>query len=173
MIAPAGLSLPSRAYLPGQGSEPERGLLERAKALVPKKFEGGVPVDHPAVCYGIALFYAGFFWEAHEVLEAVWKAAPKNGRDRIALRALIQLANAGFKGSLGQAAAQARLLGEVRAELFELSVRRPGPQRGNFADSPDIAALISLLRAVEEGTDLLRGLMTYGLQKNAKYCQNR
>lgn len=48
-----------------------------AKALVPAAFRGYVPARHPALRYGLALNERGYFWEAQEVLEAVWAAAPK------------------------------------------------------------------------------------------------
>jgi hypothetical protein len=120
------LRLPLHAYVPGQGMEPDRAPLEQAKALVPERFAAGVPAQHPALQFGVELYEAGYFWEAHEVLEAVWKAAPMNGRDRIALRALIQFANAALKKRMGQHTAHGRLLEDAFAALWELSLRPDG-----------------------------------------------
>ena len=133
MSAPA-LDLPGWAYLPGKTPAPDRAPLERAKALVPKAYENGVDPRDPAFRYGLALHDAGFFWEAHEVWEAVWKAAPKNGCDRLVLRALIQLANAKLKLRMSRARAAARLVEEAQAELAEAG------RRGCAAETRGLAA---------------------------------
>lgn len=125
--APAKLELPRWVYTPGETPEADDDTLSRAKALVPQRFDAFVPFDHPALRYGFALNDAGFFWEAHEILEAVWQAAPKGGRDRILLRACIQIANAGLKKRLGRERAVERLLADARAELNELAARVPKP----------------------------------------------
>lgn len=129
MSAPS-LGLPRWVYLPGLTSEPDREPLERAKALVPPFYESCVHATDPAFRYGLALHDAGFFWEAHEVWEAVWKAAPKNGCDRLILRAVVQLANAKLKLRMGRAAAASRLLAEAEAELAEAAHRGCGADRG-------------------------------------------
>ncbi len=134
------LPLPRWVYLPGGALPPDADALERAVALVPARFDGRVPRDHPALAYGLALNDAGFFWEAHEVLEALWRAAPPGGRDRILLRACIQVANAGLKHRLGRSRAVARLIAEAIAELEELAVRGSGPA-GGFADGYAVAKL--------------------------------
>lgn len=121
------LELPRWIFTPGETPEPDDAALSRAKALVPARFDEFVPFDHPALRYGFALNDVGFFWEAHEILEAVWQAAPKGGRDRILLRACIQIANAGLKNRLGRARAVARLLSEARTELAELRARATTP----------------------------------------------
>ena len=121
------LELPRWVYTPGETAEPDDVALTRAKALVPPRFDAFVPFDHPALRYGFALNDAGFFWEAHEILEAVWHAAPKGGRDRFLLRACIQIANAGLKNRLGRARAVERLLSDARTELGELTARAPKP----------------------------------------------
>ena len=119
------VAFPRWVYIPGKGGEPDRDTLERAKALVPSRFDRIVPADHAALIYGLTLNDDNFFWECHEILEAVWKAAPQGGRDRILLRALIQIANANLKQIMGQPAAVARLFAEALAELDELAVRQP------------------------------------------------
>jgi Domain of unknown function (DUF309) len=139
----AHLVMPRRAYLPGESGEPDRAPLEKAKALLPARFDHFVPADDAAFRYGLALHDNGFFWEAHEVWEAVWKAAPMNGRDRIALRALIQFANAGLKRRMGRAPAVRRLLDEVAAALTELIARGQAPQLESVAGRLGAAALLS------------------------------
>jgi predicted metal-dependent hydrolase len=148
--APA-LDLPRWAYLPGKTPAPDRAPLERAKALVPKAYENGVDPRDPAFRYGLALHDAGFFWEAHEVWEAVWKAAPKNGCDRLVLRALIQLANAGLKLRMGRPQAAARLVEEARGELAEAVRRGCAAEAGGLA----AASLEDLMTTVAVSPDVV------------------
>ena len=146
MSAPA-LDLPRWAYLPGTTPEPDRAPLEHAKALVPKAYENGVDPRDPAFRYGLALHHAGLFWEAHEVWEAVWKAAPKNGCDRLVLRALIQLANAKLKVRMGRPAAALRLLDEAAGELAEAARRRGAVDLGLLSGT-DLKLILDDIRAV-------------------------
>src|SRR5437660_12337562 len=91
----AKLPLPQWAYVPGETAEAEadHDALWRAKALVPSRFRDFVPARHPALRYAIALNDAGYFWESPEILEAVWAAAPRGGRERSLLGACIASAN--------------------------------------------------------------------------------
>ena len=119
----AAMATPGWAYDPGRDRAPDREPLEIAKQLLPPRFERFVPADDAAFQYGLMLHDGGFYWEAHEIWEAVWKAAPMNGRDRLALRALIQIANAGLKLRQARPRAAARLIEEARGLLGELSAR--------------------------------------------------
>src|SRR6195952_3696311 len=144
----ANLPLPQWAYVPGESAEAEADheTLWQAKALVPARFRDYVPARHPALRYGITLNAAGYFWESQEILEAVWAAAPQGGRERILLRACIQIANANLKLRMGKPHAASRLFGEALAELNELSVRKATGEGGGFADAFPTTALAGLLR---------------------------
>ncbi|MBV9064743.1 MAG: DUF309 domain-containing protein, partial [Methylobacteriaceae bacterium] len=120
---PVTPAMPRWPYNPGTDSAPDCGPLEVAKQLVPRRFERFVPAHDHAFQYGLALHDTGFFWEAHEIWEAVWKAAPMNGRDRLALRALIQIANAGLKRRQARTRAASRLIEEARGLIGELVAR--------------------------------------------------
>src|ERR1700681_1160640 len=141
------LPLPQWAYVPGETAEAEadHDTLWQAKALVPSRFRDFVPARHPALRYGMALNNAGYFWESQEVLEAVWAAAPQGGRERILLRACIQIASANLKLRMQKPHAAARLLGEALAELKALGARRAAAAGGGFADGFPTAALAALL----------------------------
>jgi hypothetical protein len=97
------LPLPARRHVPGSGSQPDAPPLAAARA------------DPQGLAYGIDLYNRGFFWEAHEVWEAVWLASAPNSGRRQGLRMLIQMANAGLKLAMGKPRAFARLAGEVAA----------------------------------------------------------
>lgn len=47
--------------------------------------------------YGIDLFNAGYYWEAHEAWESLWHACGRTGRTADFLKGLIKLAAAGVK----------------------------------------------------------------------------
>ena len=145
-VPPSSLALPRWAWIPGVESEADHETLAMAKTLVPARFNGFVPARHPALRYGLGLNDAGFFWESHEILEAVWAAAPQGGRERILLRACIQIANANLKLRMGRFHAASRLFGEALAELNELGVRKASGAGGGFADAFPTAALAGLLR---------------------------
>ncbi|QPF91514.1 DUF309 domain-containing protein [Bradyrhizobium commune] len=143
------LPWPQWAYVPGATGEPDADYetLDLAKALVPSAFRGYVPVRHPALRYGLALNDRGYFWESQEVLEAVWAAAPQGGRERILLRACIQIANANLRLRMQKAHSAARLFGEALAELRTLSSRKAVPAGDGFVESFPVPALMALLQA--------------------------
>jgi hypothetical protein len=143
------LPWPQWAYVPGEaaGLDADYETLDLAKALVPSAFRGYVPARHPALRYGLALNDRGYFWEAQEVLEAVWAAAPQNGRERILLRACIQIANANLRLRMQKAHSAARLFGDALGELRSLSSRKAAPAGDGFVESFPIPALTALLQA--------------------------
>src|SRR3954452_25431543 len=142
------LPLPQWAYVPGEMAEDDadHDTLWKAKRLVPSRFRDYVPARHPALRYGMTLNDHGYFWEAQEVLEAVWVAAPQGGRERILLRACIQIANANLKLRMDRPHAASRLFGEALVELDELGVRKATRTGGGFADAFPTTALAGLLR---------------------------
>jgi Domain of unknown function (DUF309) len=143
------LALPRWAYVPGvtTETEPDHHTLWQAKALVPSRFRDFVPARHPALRYGIALNDAGYFWESKEVLEAVWAAAPQGGRERILLRACIQIASANLRLRMQKPNAAARLLAEALAELKALAARKATALGDGFADGFATDALAARVQA--------------------------
>jgi len=145
----ANLPLPRWAYVPGETAEAEAdyNTLANAKALVPSRFRGFVPARHPALRYAFALNAAGYFWESQETIEAVWAAAPQGGRERVVLRACIQIANANLRLRMRKPHAAARFFGEALKELATLDLRKANVGGDGFADGFPTAALISRLKA--------------------------
>jgi hypothetical protein len=150
---PAGagnLPLPRWAYVPGESekSGADYDTLAQITALVPPRFDGYVPARHPALRYGLSLNDRGYFWEAQEILEAVWAAAPQGGRERILLRACILIATANLRLRMQKPHVTARLFGEALGELEALGARsRTFAGSDGFADGFPVAALAALLRA--------------------------
>ena len=145
--AAGNIPLPQWAYVPGETAEAKADYetLAQAKLLVPPRFRGYVPARHPALRYGIALNDNGYFWESQEILETVWAAAPQGGRERILLRACIQIANANLRLRMRKPHAAARFLSEALGELDTL--RKAVTGGDGFADGFPAAALSALLKA--------------------------
>ena len=141
--------MPRWAYVPGETADADADYetLAQAKLLVPSRFRDYVPARHPAIRYGLALNDAGYFWEAQEVLEAVWAAAPQGGHERILLRACIQIANANLRLRMKKPHAASRLLGEALGELEMLGARKAFAAGDGFVDGFPTAALAALLKA--------------------------
>jgi hypothetical protein len=105
-----GHPLPEARHVPGTGTMPELALLEEIKALAPTRTDATAWRDNVPYLYGMALFEAGFYWEAHEVWEPVWMNCAPNSPERHLLQALIQYANAALKRDMGRARATRRLI---------------------------------------------------------------
>jgi len=141
--------MPRWAYVPGETAEADADYetLAQAKLFVPSRFRDYVPARHPAIRYGLALNDAGYFWEAQEVLEAVWAAAPQGGHERILLRACIQIANANLRLRMKKPHSAARLLGEALVELNVLGARKSAAAGDGFVARFPTAALAALLKS--------------------------
>jgi Domain of unknown function (DUF309) len=152
----SNLPLPRWAYVPGETvpgetyeADADYEALAQVKLLVPAAFRGYVPARHPALRYGIMLNDRGYFWEAREILEAVWAAAPQGGRERILLRACIPIASANVRLRMEKPRAAARLFGDARAELDRRELRKQTSGGDGFADNFPVTALTDVLKARE------------------------
>lgn len=120
------ISLPSVVHVPGSGSKPDMVPLEHAKQLAPAVTRAQDWQDNVPYIYGHELLRAGYFWEAHEVWEAVWLSTPVNGTERLLLQALIQKANANLKSVMQRDNAAARLHIQVEELRVDLLARLGG-----------------------------------------------
>ncbi len=150
------LPMPRWAYLPGDTYEPDADYetLAQVKLLVPAAFRGYVPARHPALRYGLSLNDRGYFWEAREILEAVWAAAPQGGRERILLRACILIANGNLRLRMEKPGSAARMFGEALTELRALGQRKAAGSGDGFADGFPIDALATTLTVRTERPQL-------------------
>ncbi len=120
------IRLPAHAHVPGSGSVPDLGPLERAKDFTPAVTRAAEWSENVPYLYGHDLLRAGYYWEAHEVWEAVWLATPANGPERLLLQALIQNANARLKSAMQRENAAARLHTQVEELRIDLVARLGG-----------------------------------------------
>ncbi|MGG7567824.1 DUF309 domain-containing protein [Rhodovulum sp. DZ06] len=112
--------LPPAPHLPGRTPRPPEALFAALTEAVP---EGPGALLAPAFAAGREAFARRYYWEAHELWEAVWMALPPASAEKLALRGLIGLANAGLKGRMDRGAAAARILARAEAELTEAASR--------------------------------------------------
>ncbi len=103
---------PDYAYVPGQTPRHPEGAFDAVRATAEAE-----PLASEALRTGIDWIDAGYFWEAHEVLEPVWLALP-DGPARTGVQALIQLANAGLKARMDRPPAALRLC-DIAARLID------------------------------------------------------
>ena len=116
--------LPPYSYVPGgpwphptrspQGHSWERGG-RRVAPIVADQWQAS-----PAYLRGVALFNAGYYWEAHECWESLWHAHGRRGPTAELLQGLIKLAAAGVKVREARPAG-VRLHGAKAARLLENS----------------------------------------------------
>ena len=141
--------------MPGETYEADADYeaLAQVKLLVPAAFRGYVPARHPALRYGIMLNDRGYFWEAREILEAVWAAAPQGGRERILLRACILIANGNLRLRMEKPGSAGRLFSEALGELRALGQRKATGSGDGFADGFPIDALAGAAQGADGEAD--------------------
>lgn len=117
-------SLPPYAFVPG-GPWPHPAAHDRPPA---KPIAADAWDNSPEYRRGIALFNAGYYWEAHEEWEALWQAEGRRGPTADILRALIKLAAAGVKVRERQTHGIVTHAGRA-ARLFESASAEGGPMQ--------------------------------------------
>jgi uncharacterized protein len=96
-------------HVPGQTARPPEGVFDHLKSGLKSGMSAAELQNHVALDGGLQLIVEGYYWEAHEVLEAVWLVTAPGSREQHVVRALIQLANARLKWRMGQVQAAARI----------------------------------------------------------------
>ncbi len=122
-------SLPRFAYVPGS-AQPHPSGLESHVPVFPLSPQGPLDQEISPFLYGVDCFNAGFFWEAHEVWEQLWKLKEKHSPQSRLFQGLIALAACGVK------IREKRLEGcrqhGLRAVSFFEEVAKEGPRRYGF-----------------------------------------
>ena len=147
------LPLPQYKHLPGKNARPSDDLLESIAAQASESTDNSNFRSNIAWRYGIRLFNEGFYWETHEVLEAVWMNAAPNSRERHLVQGVIQMANARLKSLLDQPKACKRL-----STLASGCIARAYPQ---------------YLERDERETLLLMGLEASAMRSAAAECEHQ
>lgn len=133
-------SLPQEPYLPGIGQRPPESDLH-APMLSPDRWMG-----NDAYLWGVDLFNAGYYWEAHEAWEAAWHAAPGDTQKSF-LQALVQYAAGMLKFRSGPK--------KTAAVLAERSLARLEGVKAQVEQPPymgcDLDSVIAVLRRMYDG----------------------
>lgn len=111
------IPLPAHAYLPGMTARHPEGCFDGLKGGLEPGMNWGRIAASPAWRNGIALLRHGYYWEAHEVLEAVWMHTAPDTAERALVQGVIQIANARLKLAMGRAKAAARIAGMAADHL--------------------------------------------------------
>jgi uncharacterized protein len=104
-------------YMPGTGHEPPRVHFEDIKLTIPNRVDADALQSSPALDFARQLYTARYFWEAHEVLDALARAALPNGKPHHMLHGLMNLASACLKVRQRQPNAAARHVREAERLL--------------------------------------------------------
>ena len=119
------IDLPPHVYIPGHTPRHPEDWFDVVKAGI----TDDIPPDalHKTDAFRAGLYYLreGYFWECHEVLEAVWMRCPPGTAEREMTQAVIQLANARLKHLMGKPHAVRRLCERVAAHLAKCPSDRP------------------------------------------------
>ena len=111
------IRMPPHVYVPGLSPGHPRSLFEGLKATVHADVPASELHQTQAFVAGVRFFHAGYFWECHDVLDAVWMQTSDPSPERDMVLALIQLANARLKVLMRQPGAARRLCDMVETHL--------------------------------------------------------
>jgi uncharacterized protein len=112
--------LPPYPFVPGVTPHPRRH--EHGHSFgqpEPKRtaFEARLWRDSQDYKFAVDLFNFEYWWESHELFEALWHASGRRTREGRFFQGLIQLAAAHLKRRMGNTAAAIRLFNRARASL--------------------------------------------------------
>jgi hypothetical protein len=119
------IPLPPWLYVPGFSPRHHVNFFDDIKASVTPDMPVQKLHETAAFRAGWLYFQRGYYWECHDVLEAVWRQTKDPSPERDMVLALIQLANARLKVLMRQPRAARRLCDMVEAHLSRLPEDRP------------------------------------------------
>lgn len=123
-------AFPPYRHEPGRTPHPERspeGYRYREEweaSASDASLAGNAWRDNELYLYGVDLFNAGYFWEAHAAWEVLWVAA-NDDETKAFLRSLIQLAAGCLKRSTGRPRGAGKLFASACSRLERLAESRP------------------------------------------------
>lgn len=95
---------PLYAFIPGRNIHPNKpgGHSFECKEVIAAELTASEPWQSEELGFALDLYHAGYFWESHVYLEAIWNTHGRKGEIAELMKALIKLAAAGVKFELGQ-----------------------------------------------------------------------
>ena len=115
----AALPLPPVAHIPGRTPRPHDDLFDDLKAGLSADLSIEELAASPAFAGAIEALSRRYYWEAHELFEAVWICLPPASAERHLLRGLVQLANAGLKARMDRMDSVPRIRSLAASSLAE------------------------------------------------------
>jgi predicted metal-dependent hydrolase len=116
------LQFPKQKFLPGQGqAHPDKLLPEVLQTANHRCFSAETWKFSQPYLYAIDLFNAGYWWEAHEILEMLWNETGRRSETAEFLQGLIQICAALLKKSQSVPAGALRL---KKKGILHLSPRK-------------------------------------------------
>jgi len=113
---------PKQKFLPGQGqAHPENLLPEAFQTTDHRRFSAETWKFSQPYLYAIDLFNSSYWWEAHEILEMLWKETGRRSETAEFLQGLIQICAALLKKSQSVPAGALRL---KKKGILHLSARK-------------------------------------------------
>ncbi len=109
------MHLPEYAYIPGISQRHPETAFDALKSTALPGHNAAELAACDAFTAGIRFLHEGYYWESHEVLEAVWMRLPDGSTERAFVQGLIQLANGHLKLRMGRHKAALRLVGQARS----------------------------------------------------------
>jgi hypothetical protein len=121
---------PAYAYVPGEQPHPTRDPAGHSYEPTPKpRRRAAWSADQWGELddwlYGVDLFNAHYFWEAHEAWEGLWAACDRDSTQALFLQGLIQIAAALLKARMGSAGGVRALSQEGLEKLHHVAAEQP------------------------------------------------
>jgi hypothetical protein len=110
--------LPNSAYVPGKNPHPEKVWKEKFSLNLL------APEDSLSLRFALDLHNHGFYWETHEVLEALWNEQGRQGEVADFLKALIHVTAAGLKVRMGRIETARHHLLRAQALLVQILITK-------------------------------------------------
>jgi uncharacterized protein len=149
---------PAYAYLPGRQPHPVRDPAGHSYGSEPTAVAAEASLGSDVFRWGIDLFNHGYYWEAHEAWETLWRAPSQSAPLRLLFKGLILLAAAGVKIREGKQAAAGRHAARAAA-LFRRVTQTPD-RRFEAALGASPAVLAGYADAAATSSPVLRARMS-------------
>jgi predicted metal-dependent hydrolase len=134
--------------MPGRNARPTATAIDHSHSSAPPPplyLPDERWIDNAEYLWGIDLYNHGFFWEAHEAWESLWRAAERDALQRRFLQGLIQFAAACLKATMGDAEASRRLAARALTRLERVAAERSARYMGL-----DVRGFVAELRRFAE-----------------------
>lgn len=112
--------IPDHAYIPGRNARHREDLFDAIKQSAQPNMPLEGITTSTAMVHAAHYLNHGYYWECHEVLEAVWMALIDHPEERRSIQGVIQIANGLLKIAMGQPRAASRLY-TIASELLYIS----------------------------------------------------